>query len=432
MKSGWTTKISGAIVEQGIFAGSNFVLNIILARELGSEGYGIFVVAYTWFLLIQNQYDAFINEPMAILGSSKYGTNFRKYIGYLFVSHLWVGAIGALLMGIGALITFFFDQALTNIMIAAALVTPFLLSRWLCRQPFFVLAKPFQAAIGGAIYFAISLAGLLQASSMGILTPLLSLIIMAVGSLAAALAMTFIVLKPDWDFAGKLPTQQILREHWDYGKWSSFSKLTNWIPSNVFYVLLPQIASLSDTGAYRASGNLVLPMSMAITAMMAILLPNFSRIFTSQSLDALDRRVQVVNRLFLIVTLGFLVIIGTIGVPLMSLIYDGQFDSYVDSTFLWVLALTPVLQAPAVVFDAALRVTGGVKETFLSSVLPSLLTPVLGLFLYQAMGLVGLALTTNIIQILLIIFLFYFYRRSLTKLPSKPPTPNHLAHFDDL
>ena len=41
---------------------SLFLVNVLLARWLGPEDYGAFVVAYSWFLLPENFYEAILVE----------------------------------------------------------------------------------------------------------------------------------------------------------------------------------------------------------------------------------------------------------------------------------------------------------------------------------------------------------------------------------
>ena len=46
----WLHKGGFAVLDQGLFAGSNFLASILLARWLPAAEYGAFVVAYSIFL----------------------------------------------------------------------------------------------------------------------------------------------------------------------------------------------------------------------------------------------------------------------------------------------------------------------------------------------------------------------------------------------
>ena len=48
----WLTKGCLAVADQGVFAVSNFLLNILLARWLAPADYGAFALAYSVFLFL--------------------------------------------------------------------------------------------------------------------------------------------------------------------------------------------------------------------------------------------------------------------------------------------------------------------------------------------------------------------------------------------
>ena len=59
----WAGKIGGAVVEQGLFAGTNFIIDIFLARLMAPEAFGAYVVVDTWFLLSKICTRLFLPSP---------------------------------------------------------------------------------------------------------------------------------------------------------------------------------------------------------------------------------------------------------------------------------------------------------------------------------------------------------------------------------
>lgn len=51
---GWARKGFWAVLDQGLFAGSNFLVSVLLARWLEPASYGAFSVAYSVFLLLDS------------------------------------------------------------------------------------------------------------------------------------------------------------------------------------------------------------------------------------------------------------------------------------------------------------------------------------------------------------------------------------------
>jgi hypothetical protein len=65
-KPGW------AVIDQALFAFSNFALNLLLARWLSPNEYGIFADDYTALLLIATLHTALLTDPMLEIGPGKY------------------------------------------------------------------------------------------------------------------------------------------------------------------------------------------------------------------------------------------------------------------------------------------------------------------------------------------------------------------------
>src|SRR3954470_23333844 len=55
-----------AIADQGLFAVSNLLVNVLLARGLAPAEYGAFATAYTVLLLVTGFHSALLIEPMLV------------------------------------------------------------------------------------------------------------------------------------------------------------------------------------------------------------------------------------------------------------------------------------------------------------------------------------------------------------------------------
>jgi O-antigen/teichoic acid export membrane protein len=81
-------KGSLAVLDQCLFAGTNFLVNILLARWLSPEHYGAFVLAFSIFLFLSGFHNALILDPMSVLGPVHYKDRSREYLSSL----LWIHA----------------------------------------------------------------------------------------------------------------------------------------------------------------------------------------------------------------------------------------------------------------------------------------------------------------------------------------------------
>ena len=94
----WVGKGSLAILDQGLFAGSNFLLNVLLARWLDPADYGAFALAYSVFLLLGVFHTAILTEPMLVFGPGKYRERFHEYLGILLRGHCVLMLPGAAIL----------------------------------------------------------------------------------------------------------------------------------------------------------------------------------------------------------------------------------------------------------------------------------------------------------------------------------------------
>ena len=66
--------VFASIADQAAFSGTNFAVNVLLARWLTSEGYGAFSVAWSMYLILFALHNALIVEPMTVVGPGEFGT----------------------------------------------------------------------------------------------------------------------------------------------------------------------------------------------------------------------------------------------------------------------------------------------------------------------------------------------------------------------
>jgi len=149
----WATKGSLAIADQGLFAGSNFFVNILLARWLAPADYGAFALAFSIFLLLGAFHTAILTEPMLVFGPGKYADRFHSYIAILLRGHFVLMLPGAALLAAAALVLGrLYSPSVARAFLGLALAGPFILLLWLVRRAFYVQLRPGWAAAGGALY----------------------------------------------------------------------------------------------------------------------------------------------------------------------------------------------------------------------------------------------------------------------------------------
>lgn len=159
----WGKQGALAVLDQGLFSGSNFALNVLLARWLTSSEYGAFSVAFAIYLFFTGFHNALILEPMTVLGPANHANQLDQYVFSQFRLHAVVTVILGILMAFLGIILVFADDnssLLGGAIVGAGIALPFMLLTWLVRRIFYILQQPGGALIASGSYASVLLAGL--------------------------------------------------------------------------------------------------------------------------------------------------------------------------------------------------------------------------------------------------------------------------------
>jgi O-antigen/teichoic acid export membrane protein len=384
----WAHKGGFAILDQALFAGTNFLANILLARWLETAQYGAFAVAYSVFLLLTTFHTAVLTEPMLVFGAGKYADRFPQYMGLLISGHWWVTSLIALLLALAALTMWGLGSAhLPQALTGLSMASPLILLMWLVRRAFYVHNQPHWAATGGMLYLVLMLAGLYGLSREHWLSAALALVIMGVASLAVS-AWLATLLRPQWrNAASHFTAGVVLADHWGYGKWATATAVLSWVPSGVFYLILPACVGLEESAALRAVMNLTMPLLQAYSVISVLLVPRFVARLKRNGPAGLARDVCLACGALAVTALcywGFLVVFHQ---ELFLWVYSGR---YADQPGLIILAgLTLFPWSVTAVLGPALRALERLNQVFWCQVTATMVAITLGLWLLATHSVAG-------------------------------------------
>ena len=251
-----------AIADQGLFAGSNCIVNVMLARWLSPMEYGAFATAFAAFLALGVIHTSLLTEPMLVFSPDRYRDRHRQYFGVLVHGHLLVS-----LCAVGdsrrRRLVFRFPGpgrlGAGNVLVRR---------RWAVHSVPLAHAANLLWAIqsqksgdGRPAYFVLMMLGLAVVHAVGTLTIGAALTIIGLSSLVVGVALGIgqIEMRP----AGPL-VRDVVAEHLRYGRWATATQILGFIPGNIYYFLLPTMATLEQSGALRAMTNLYMPLLQAI------------------------------------------------------------------------------------------------------------------------------------------------------------------------
>lgn len=404
-----------AVTDQGFFSGSNFIVNIMLANWLSPTEYGAFATAFAAFLLIGVIHTAMFTEPMLVYSPERYKGRLKDYFGALLRWHAVLSIAGsAVLAGVGAYLIWRGQGPLGRALVWFAVSAPFTLLLWMMRRSCYAQMNPRRAAIAGGGYLVIMMVALLLIHALGILSVGTALIMMAGCSLIASVWLAIGHVR-----VGRLPhhmLRDVAADHWRYGKWATTTQLLGFLPSNVYYFLLPGMATLEQSGALRALTNMVNPFIQANAALCLLLLPAFVRFKGTSD----GRRVHALALLALAGgPLVYWLFLGVFNHQILHLVYHDKYQQY--ASLLWLIGLQPVILGMSGTYGSLLRANQKLNAIFWAGVVAAGTAITLGIEMTRRFGMPGVCWSILITMTVHHLTLWMFSRGVHRKGLSAPP-----------
>lgn len=382
----WAARGGLAVADQGLLAGTNFVVSILLARWLTPTLYGAVSVALAISWLLRSLYDALVNVPMMVFGAGRYRESFRSYVGALFKMQLRLMLPLTLLLLLTALVVrFAVSSAVGGALIGLAVAAPPLLLLWSARSAFYVELRVGASLVGGAVFCAVSIGSMVLLHAWEYLTPFTAFAALGFG---AALGFLFTIrrVRPDWSGVG-FAFRQITQDHLNYGRWALGDSAVGWAALNAYYLILPLWQGLEGSAGLRAVMNFTLPGTHTFMALGAVLLPTLVRERRAngvQSMKNHGRRWLVIFTLF---GIAYLAALWALRNDLFKLFYGGRYGEHAGSLIL--VGLVPLAAGFVVVLGAELQALERPDLVFWSQVGAALTALTVGLGLATVRGVDG-------------------------------------------
>lgn len=384
----WTAKGGLAILDQGLFAVTSFLMYFLLARWMAPTEFGAFAVAYSLFVLLATFHTALLTEPMLVFGPGKYAGEFSSYLGLVIGGHLAVTAAISLLLALGAIVLILSGLSTLGSAVAGlAISASFLLLLWLARRAFYAKSQPEWAALGSGTNLLLLIPLLYIVHKSGSLTPFSAFGIAGLVALLVSLLL-LIILRPGRIFGWRTQvSHQVMRDHLRYGKWSSGTAVLSWMPANIYYSLLLIWVGLEASGALRAKMNFVMPMVNVITAISILVVPQFVRVIHAEGRQGLSRPLRNFLLISVAISVIYWVAIAVLEEPLVARIYGPQYGG--SGRLLWIFGLVPVFVAVSAAVGSALRALERPDLVLLAYAVASIAALILGVWWTRSLGVMG-------------------------------------------
>jgi O-antigen/teichoic acid export membrane protein len=386
----WAKKGGLALLDQGIFAGSNFVMSILLARWMPPEQYGAYAVAFAVFLFLVNFHQALLLEPMLVFGSSVYRNCLRGYMKSLVVAHSVMSLVMAVGLCIAAAVTLKYGQAnaLPGALVGIAVAAPAVLLFWLTKRIFYLKLSPAPSAAAAILYCILTMGGLaLVYQHSHRLSPLAAFLLMGFGGLGASLAL-LVYLRSKLPQTPDAPTLgDTWRRHWRYGRWALGANAMMWVPINAFYPILSKFSGMAQAGELKALMNFAAPMLQACAALHTLLLPYSARVLEQRASDGVSVILRRMTLLCVACAIPYWIVLLLFRGTAFRMLYSGRYTEV--AYLLPVVALASVAGSAFFGPSIVLRSLEAPRLIFAAVTVSSLISVLIGIPLTRTWGVGG-------------------------------------------
>ena len=420
----WVTKGGLAILDYGLFSGSNFLLGVLLARWMAPEQYGAYALAFSIFILVTFLYQALVLEPLSVFSGTAYPNNLRGYLQSNVWLHWGISLVICLALGGTAVAARVWWHSPVSAMAFAGMTVaaPFILIHALGRRSFYLKLTPGPAAFGSAFYCAFVVGGSFVVYKLGWLSAFTAYLVMGLAALVGGVIMLFQLNAKLEPAAAKVRLGTTWSKHWEYGRWALATCVVGWIPTYVYIPLVSKFSGLAVAGELRALMNLGGPVLQTYAALSMLFLPLAARVQSTQGRRGASALTIKLTALFVAGGVAYWAVLIPLKVPLFRLLYAGK---YMDAS-----SLLPLFAAETIVWSAALgpaillRAMESPRSLFFANGAASAVALLFGIPATRFFGLRGVIWSMVLANVLYVLVAFVMLGRKVATLKTPEPEFN--------
>lgn len=415
--------VNWALFDQAMISGVNFLTGILLARFLGVEEFGRYVLAWTAVLTVNSVHQALIIQPMMSIGPQQPVDRRSAYYGAVLIQQLAYSIACLLLIMVGVQLA---DRLFPHWRVAgfavplACAAFGFQLQDFL-RRFYFTHGRPARAFVNDALRYLGQLA-VLAWLLLNLKMDVPGVLWVIAGCAGTAVVIGFASIR------GLAYDGQVLREtalrHWTSSKWLALSAIVTWVGANMFTIAAGALLGPAAAGALRAARTLMGLANIFFLGLENIIPVRAAKHYASGGGKAM---VPYLWRIGLFAT-GCTAVIGLTAAAAptfwLTLVYGEQYAEY--GYLLPLVALAVVLRITRMPILSGLRAMEQTRPVFLSQVVAALFALSAAYFLVDTLGLIGVPLGMSTMAMIQLVWLTYTFSSRLRREAPAAPEPSRL------
>lgn len=406
-----------ATVDQALLSATNFLIAILLIKNVPKAEYGYYSIALPISLFLISLQDAVVNTPLTVLLPSKKGADRRNYVASLcygqFLVVLPVAGFGLAILALLRLPGL--DPAVKAIAAALCVSSAGLLYREFLRSYLFAEEDPLAVLKMDAFYVAIFLCllyGLYLFSGMHV-----AAVFLLTGASALLAAFPF-GLARGWRF----PPPSVSKsygENWLFGKWALLGVCVSHAQSYSYLYLLGIFSGSVAIADVSAARLLLVPLTLLQIGWGKIAIPHGSRLREEGRVHRFFKEQILSSLLFLVAVAAYVALLLAFSEPLQGHLLTGKYASSFGYVALW----GSVFAAGFLALNASYGLQAMMRFHIITKVsfLVMLVTVGSAWFLVRAHGAAGGLVALLLGEILLSVGLWVAFARAVYAAKSKDP-----------
>ena len=378
-----------SVADQVLFSGSNFLVNILLARWLVPDAYGAFAIAFSLYLAFAGVVCSLTLDPMLIYGSTDFRQQIDDYLSRVSYGHLAISLMVALVfVGIGP----FVGELTRKTLLGAAAALPFMLMVWFVRRALYAKTRIAHAVVISGLYALVLMAGVCLLKWSGALSSASVYLAFILASLGCVLYYRLVAMyrapEPDTQ---PCPLKTIINKHWNYGKWIILASMASSVSTLLYPAMLGMVSRIEDAAVYKGIQNLTQPFVQVLTALTLLLLPVTSRIVRTESMPVAQKYMKRLCLAFGGGAALYGIALTLCGKQLLTLLYANSFYTryyWLIPVFSIFLVITAMNQSLAI----AIRVREQPRIILVSKILAAIAVVAVGVVSVPYLKLYGVLL----------------------------------------
>jgi O-antigen/teichoic acid export membrane protein len=394
-------KVGVSLFDQGCVSAANFLIVVLLARNLSLTDFGVFMIAQLMLLLFTTLQNSVIAQPHNILGAQREGIELARLTFVLAVMQISISGWIAFLAAMAGLLLWQLQitQAAQLAFALALIVLPVGLQEF-TRRVLYTQSAVRSAALNDGVTYGLQVLGIV-AVTQGLggieTTPVNALLAIGTAScIGAVLGCVQLRGQLSWQQFLALPERRSYQafkatcgESWSLGKWLAAQQGVAWLGSNAQSWLLAALLGPAAFGLYRAAYQIVNILNPLRQAASNYLPSRAARVFSQQGESKLREWQASTTWRIGVPFAAIALLIAIAAEPLAKLFYGREVSLSGTQTIVALGAIAYTLNMFRTPLDYAVLAMGGARPLLIRALWVGAFVLTAGTLLIWRFGIIG-------------------------------------------